>query len=316
VADATIAERGSVGDASAGGTCHRHPVPFHLVREWTVPMDRDELWRAISATGSYREWWSWLDRFDAVPIEPGAHTEAVITAPLPYDLRLRLAVTEVEEPVLVRVAITGDLSGHASLHLDDGIDGKTPGTSVRLVCDAQPLTPALRALDRMAHPLLVWGHRVVADRALAAFVDAHQPPGVPQRPGPRRAVVDTLAAAAVAGTISGLPSTLVALARRQPVLDSTRAAGTLVGRRGVLPGAAVHATISAGWTAVLLRMLPRRHSVAIGAAAGLGIGLVDLGVIGRRLPAIRNLRLGPQLADHVVFGAAVGAMARLLRDRR
>jgi hypothetical protein len=279
-------------------------------------MDRDELWRALADTGSYRDWWSWLDHFDEVPLEPGARTEAVITAPLPYDLRLRLAVTEVEAPMLVRVTIDGDLTGAASLHLDDGVDGKSPGTSVRLVCDAEPRTRTLRALDRLAHPLLVWGHRVVADRALAAFVDAHRPAGMPERAAMRHALGDAAAAAAVAGTVSGLPSTVDALRRREPVLDSTRAAGTLVGHHHVVVGALVHAAISTGWSGVLLRVLPRRHSVAAGAAAGLAIGVLDLGVVGRHYPAIRALRTGPQLADHIVFGATVGAMARLLRDRR
>jgi hypothetical protein len=279
-------------------------------------MDRAELWRAMADTGSYRDWWSWLDRLDEVPLEAGSRTEAVITAPLPYDLRLQLSVTEVDEPVYVRVTIAGDLTGEASLQLDDGGRGKSPGTSVRLVCDAEPRTRVLRVLDRLAHPLLVWGHGVVADRAVAAFVDAHRPAGMPTRPGLRRSVGDTLATALVAGSVSGLPSTLDAMRRQEPLLDSTRAAGTLIGRRGVAAGAAAHAVISTGWSGVLLRVLPRRHSVVAGAGAGLAIGLVDLGVVGRRFPAIRALRLGPQLADHVLFGAAVGAMARLLRDRR
>jgi hypothetical protein len=65
---------------------------------------------------------------------------------------------------------------------------------------------------------------------------------------------------------------------------------------------------------VLLRVLPRRHSIAAGAAAGLAIGLFDLGPVARRFPAIRAVPRGPQLADHMMFGATVGALARLRRD--
>ena len=36
--------------------------------------------------------------------------------------------------------------------------------------------------------------------------------------------------------------------------------------------------------------------------------MIDLGVVGRRLPRIRALPLLPQVADHVAYGAAVGAV--------
>lgn len=292
-------------------------MPFHLVRSWSIPMHRDALWNAITDTSAYQDWWSWLGRFDAVPIEVGARTEAVITAPLPYDLRLRFAVIEVKPAAFVRVALAGDLAGEATLELqpdDDGVlDGAAPATIVRLTCDAEAVAPALRLLDRAAHPVLVWGHRVVADRAVKSFVAAQENGG---RARSRTAgMLDTAIAAVAAGTVSGLPSTVAARAKGRPLLDSTRAAGTLVGPPGVIRGAAVHGAISTGWSAILMRLLPRRHTIAAGAAAGLAIGLVDLGVVGRRYPAIRALPRGPQLADHVVFGATVGVAARLLRDR-
>jgi hypothetical protein len=57
---------------------------------------------------------------------------------------------------------------------------------------------------------------------------------------------------------------------------------------------------------VLARLLPRRHAAVWGAVAGLAIAALDLGVVGRRVPAIRELPQGPQWADHVAFGALVG----------
>ncbi|MBV8217499.1 MAG: hypothetical protein JO325_03470 [Solirubrobacterales bacterium] len=59
---------------------------------------------------------------------------------------------------------------------------------------------------------------------------------------------------------------------------------------------------------VLARTLPRDHSVAWGAAGGLLIGVVNVGVIGRSFPAIRGLPLLPQLADNVMFGAVFAVM--------
>ncbi len=125
---------------------------------------------------------------------------------------------------------------------------------------------------------------------------------------------DGLAAGAVAAIVSGLPSTVHALAAGRGPLEATLAAGSLLlpneTRRLQLfvAAAPVHFSISLGWGLVLARVLPRPPSVASGAAAGLAIAALDLGVIGRRFPRIRALPLVPQLADHIVFGATVAAV--------
>ena len=128
---------------------------------------------------------------------------------------------------------------------------------------------------------------------------------------PKRFLVTALAA----GVLSGAPSTLAALVRGDDVLGPTRAAGTLVpGRRdrpSVVAGGAVHAALTLGWTAVLTAVLRRlRGGVAAGALGGAAIAALDLGVVARRYPAIRGLPQGPQWADHLAFGAVVGAATR------
>ena len=77
-----------------------------------------------------------------------------------------------------------------------------------------------------------------------------------------------------------------------------------------------HSALSIGWAAVLAGLLPRRHTAAWGAAAGLGIAALDLGLVGRRLPAIRQLPVGPQVADHLAFGLVVGAVLAARRAGR
>jgi hypothetical protein len=125
---------------------------------------------------------------------------------------------------------------------------------------------------------------------------------------------DALAAGLVAAAASGIPSTAHALATGGDPLAATLAAGSVVlpdeERRVplLLAAAGVHLALSLGWAAVLARALPRRHTAAWGAAAGLGIAALDLGVAGRRFPRIRALPLGPQVADHVAYGALVGAV--------
>jgi hypothetical protein len=133
---------------------------------------------------------------------------------------------------------------------------------------------------------------------------------------PRRRVVraaDVVVAAAVAGIVSGAPSTLHAVVTGRSPLDAVRAAASLAptwaGRSAgaeLAAGLAVHAGLSVVWTAVLAGVVPRRHPVLWGAVAGAGIAALDLGIVGRRNAAITELPLMGQAADHVVFGAAVG----------
>jgi hypothetical protein len=118
-------------------------------------------------------------------------------------------------------------------------------------------------------------------------------------------------ATAVAAVFSGAPSSLEAFRRQRDfgsvlayVLDATRAIGTLVppGRPGLIRGALAHVGISVLCGEGLARTLPEHRSAIWGAGAGLATGVINVGVIGRRFPAIAALPLLPQLADNVAFG--------------
>ena len=119
---------------------------------------------------------------------------------------------------------------------------------------------------------------------------------------------DLVPAALVAGIFSGAPSTSHALFTGQPLRAAVAAAGELLGRPGVLRGAIAHGFLTIGWTSVLLVVLPRRATVAWGAVAGAAIGVADLAIADRRFPTIAALPRLPQLADHIAFGALVGAV--------
>jgi hypothetical protein len=135
-----------------------------------------------------------------------------------------------------------------------------------------------------------------------------------------RSVRDDVLAAGLAGAVlAGIPSTAWSLVRGDDVLDGARAAGAMVlpheRRRPVLLLAAVpvHLMLSVGWARVLAAALPRRAEPAWGALAGLGIAVLDLALIGRRIPAIRALPQGRQWADHLAYGATVGVVLHLRR---
>jgi hypothetical protein len=120
----------------------------------------------------------------------------------------------------------------------------------------------------------------------------------------------SLRRAVLAGaTLGGVPSTLHALLTHRDPRAATRAAGTLLGKPSVVRGVIAHALISTGWTLVLAKVNRRIPLGATGgAAAGLLIAALDLGVIGPK--EIRALPQWPQWLDHVVFGVAVGVTLR------
>jgi hypothetical protein len=125
---------------------------------------------------------------------------------------------------------------------------------------------------------------------------------------------DVLRAGLIAAAVSGLPSTAIAVARGDDVLDGARAAGAMLLPRETrtLPLLAaavpVHLALSLGWAVVLGRALPRGRERLGGLAGGLAIAALDLGVIGRRLPAIRALPQPRQWLDHAAYGLAVGTV--------
>jgi hypothetical protein len=132
--------------------------------------------------------------------------------------------------------------------------------------------------------------------------------------GDARRPADVLVAAAVAALVSGAPSTAHALLTRTNPLEASLAAGTLLlpheqrASRLLPAAAAAHAALSLGWAVVLAAVLPRRRTLIPATAAGLAIAALDLGVVGRRFPRIRELALVPQILDHVAYAVTVGAV--------
>jgi len=121
-----------------------------------------------------------------------------------------------------------------------------------------------------------------------------------------------LRAAGWAAALSGIPSTVHALATGRDPFEAARAAGTVLLRDETSPerllaaAVPVHLAISLGWTLALDRAGVR--GALRGSIAGLAIAALDLGIAAQRFPRIRQLPLGPQLADHAVFGAIAGRL--------
>jgi hypothetical protein len=295
-------------------------VHFRYERSWRFALDADALWAALEDTPSYASWWGWLRDADLPSLTEGARASFAVAAPLGYVMRLGLRVVEVVPARRVSAQVDGDLAGRAELEIRP--DGPAAST-VELRWDLALQRPALRALGLVARRALESGHDWVVDAGVSSFAAAHhvdvveRPRGLRPaqlgRPSPRRILADGLVAGAVAGTLSGGPSTGLALVRRRPVLDATRAAGSLLGATTIPRGGVAHGAVSFGWAFVLSALWPRTvrpaASMAIGAAAGAAIAVVDLGLVApRRYPAISALAKAPQVADHVLYGMLVAAV--------
>lgn len=139
---------------------------------------------------------------------------------------------------------------------------------------------------------------------------------------PRFAIEDAVFAGAAAGIISGAPSTIISLWRREDALEASLAAGTLLlpreQRRGrlLVAAALVHGTLSLGWALLLAVALPRRATIRWSVIAGMTIAVIDLGVVGRHFERIRMLPSVPQIADHLAYALSVGAVLSARRNRR
>jgi hypothetical protein len=118
--------------------------------------------------------------------------------------------------------------------------------------------------------------------------------------------------------LSGVPSTVYALASGGDPLEATRAAGAmLLPLTSPLPvllvtAAAVHATVSLFWTLVFGWVLPRRRLLVWSVLGSAAVAGLDLRVIAPVLfPSVTVLEFWPQFADHLMWGACFGLTLQL-----
>jgi hypothetical protein len=133
---------------------------------------------------------------------------------------------------------------------------------------------------------------------------------------------DGVAAGLVGAALSGVPSTAWTLARGEDLLEAGRAAGSLLlgpdapGPALLAVAVPVHLALSVGWATAFAALVPRGREVPGCLAGGLAVAALDLGLIAPRLaPRVRALPQGRQWADHVAFGATVGAVLHARRAK-
>lgn len=131
----------------------------------------------------------------------------------------------------------------------------------------------------------------------------------------RSFAADIIASGTAAAILGGIPSTVYALVMGADPLEATRAAGAMLVDPAsadamlIAAAAVAHLGVNFFWAILLAWLLPRRHVLAWALLAAVAIALIDLRVIAPLFfPEVHALAFGPQLADHLAWGAALGGV--------
>ncbi len=136
------------------------------VHRYQLPLSRETVWKQIRDVGSYRGWWPWLRVFEARALAVGEEWRCHVQPPVPYPVRFRVAIVEVEAPVRVYARVLGDVVGEATLELDE----TDSGCVARLHSSLAPGNSALRLISRVAAPIARYGHDWVLDSGAREFI--------------------------------------------------------------------------------------------------------------------------------------------------
>jgi uncharacterized protein YndB with AHSA1/START domain len=148
-------------------------------RRYHFELPRPTVWAAITDVTAYPRWWSWLGEFDGERLAPGEVWTCAVHPPLPYVLRFRLTIDEVEPERLVTARVSGDIGGTATLWMaaaggasssgDPNPSVTTPTTEVRLRSRLAPRNRWLAAVAATARPVVRYGHDWVLDTGASQF---------------------------------------------------------------------------------------------------------------------------------------------------
>jgi uncharacterized protein YndB with AHSA1/START domain len=151
-----------------GGTVPGRDIPGTIatVHQYELPLPRAAVWNLISEVSRYRSWWPWLRAFDATALASGEEWRCEVQPPVPYLVRFRVAIEDVEPAVLVRAKVGGDIVGVATLTFSD----TDAGCTATLDSSLAPGNRALRLVSRFAGPVARFGHDWVLDSGARQFI--------------------------------------------------------------------------------------------------------------------------------------------------
>ncbi|HEX4217402.1 MAG TPA: SRPBCC family protein [Acidimicrobiales bacterium] len=141
---------------------------IEYVQEFEFSRTPQALWDLIEQVDQFERWWPWLEDFhlEGPGLAAGSVLTGVVSPPLPYRMRIRVELTRCEPPTEITALIHGDLEGRGRL----GIRGSGATHSrVDIAWTVEMMQTPMRLADRVAHPLLQWGHDRVVEITVARF---------------------------------------------------------------------------------------------------------------------------------------------------
>ena len=134
---------------------------------YEFPVFPEDIWNTLEEFDQFVLWWPWLQefRFSGDSLVTGAVLRGVVAPPLPYRMQIEIELTRCEKPRLIEAHVHRDLEGEASLVLrPQGV-----GSHLEVAWTVEMMQRPMRLADRMAHPMLQWGHDRVVENAVAGF---------------------------------------------------------------------------------------------------------------------------------------------------
>jgi hypothetical protein len=135
------------------------------------------VWSLVNSAERYRSWSPWLRQFEGGGLAVGDVWRCTVQPPVPYLVRFRVVIDQVEPPSLVRAQVLGDVVGDATLRLEpatvDAAAGSGPGATGCVALLHSSLAPgntALAVVSRFAAPVARFGHDWVLDSAARQFI--------------------------------------------------------------------------------------------------------------------------------------------------
>jgi quercetin dioxygenase-like cupin family protein/uncharacterized protein YndB with AHSA1/START domain len=138
--------------------------PYRFVDEWDVSGAPEAVFEAIADARSYPRWWRpvYLDVEADGPAKLGATAHQHFKGRLPYHLRTRSVIVEIDARRRVVADVDGDLRGRGTWTLTPTREG----THVRFDWQVHADRRLLRALTPVLRPMFRWNHNWAIARAM------------------------------------------------------------------------------------------------------------------------------------------------------
>jgi hypothetical protein len=137
---------------------------IEFVGTYDFAMAPDSLWEAVERFDWFGDRSGWLQEFrlEGDGLRPGSVLYGVVAPPLPYRMRVRVEIRETVRFESIDAEVHGDLEGTAHLRMAE----RAGGTTVDMSWTVEMMQRPMRLANRVAHPLLQWGHDRVVEMTL------------------------------------------------------------------------------------------------------------------------------------------------------